>query len=99
MASMCALGFDYLNETMTGTWSFAEWNSTDSSPEDAIREEDGRKVAKRGFKLILLDMRHSCSAVEQLKAEDGRKRTKSLLHTSKVNRWDGRAIGQFKSIR
>lgn len=65
VVSMRALGLDYRNVMITATCS-VEWKPTGISLEDGIVEEGGRKVVKEGFKIILLNERHFCSAVPQL---------------------------------
>lgn len=65
-ASVCALVFDDRNSVITMK-SSPECFSTDFAMEGAVVLQDGRKVAEEGIKMILMDARHSCSAVCHLK--------------------------------
>lgn len=68
---MSVLAFGYRNGMITVTWC-AEANPTDSAREHAAAKHGGGKVVEEGFGMILLNGRHCCCAVHQLKtkAED-----------------------------
>lgn len=76
--SLLALTLDFRKIMMTVTWS-VERNPTDSVMEDAVVVEDGRVVVKQGFNMIVLDERHRCSNIRQLRTEFEHNRTEHLL--------------------
>lgn len=65
---------------------------TESSMEDAFAVKNVGKVARQVFKLILLDGRHRCRAMRQLKAERVYNRTGRALRFPRVIRAEGQAI-------
>lgn len=52
--------------------------------QDAMAEQDGRKVVKEEFKLILPDGLHRCSAVRQRKKENEREWNELFLRIFKL---------------
>lgn len=67
--SKSSVTFNYRNGIITMTWS-AECNATDSWMEDSAAEESCRTMVKEGFKMMLLDGHHHCSAVCVPNTED-----------------------------
>lgn len=69
LASMHAPTFNYSNRGMISTW-FAKRSSMQSSIQEAIAEQDGRKVVIERFRKMLLDGHHRCTGVHYPKAGD-----------------------------
>lgn len=87
-ALRCALAFDCRSGIIDVKWSEKKI-STDSTMQGAVALQQGRKVVKKSFNITLLDGRHRCSAVRQIKAVHGRRWTKYLLRVTQVNQRDG----------
>lgn len=81
--SGCVNAFDYRSGIIAVTCS-AKCNPTDFAMEHPVSVQDGRKVVKEGFKMILLDGRNCCGSVHQLKVEGGHEWTERLLRVTEV---------------
>lgn len=77
-ASMRSISIKDCNEMITPTWS-TEYNRTEISIKDAIVEEGVEIVFIEGCELLLFDVHHYGSPVNQLKAEDQPDLTELLL--------------------
>lgn len=67
--------------------------------QDAVEEDGDEKVVKEGFKIILLDGRHYCSATRQLNAEGRQEWTECPLHVTQVIYEDGQAVGEAEVMK
>lgn len=95
---MHPLSFDYRNVMISMAWS-AECNPTDSGIYGAVAEDIDRNVVKKGVRVLLLDGRHRCGAMRQLKAEGGHWRSKIPLYVTHLIRRNGQAIEQARAIK
>lgn len=98
VASTRAQSSEYRNRMIIETW-FAEHNPTDSTTEDAIVAESGRKIVSHAFKMISLDGRHRCNSVHQSEAESAHDWTECQLGVIQIISRDFQAIGQAKAIK
>lgn len=64
-----------------------------------VLEQRSQEVLKEGFKIILLNKCHICSAVPQLEAEDGGDCAQLSLRNTQVLRHSTQAIRQAEDIK
>lgn len=98
VALMSVLAFDYRKRTITVTRS-AVCNHSESMMHGAVADQHDRNIVKNEFKMMILNGRHCCSTVLQLKADSGHKHTERTLRVTQIICQCGQAILQPDVIK